>query len=340
MMRLTDEVASRFVRAALGHVGREWPNKLDHVMADAQDVQSPRALHPIFFGSFDWHSCVHGYWLLARLYRRFPQLAGHQEIRALFDERLTAANVAVEVAYLARPQSRGFERPYGWAWALMFAGELAQHETTQGRGWSALLQPFADAFVQRFETWLPVATYPVRAGVHSNTAFAILLALDYARVTGNVHFAALLGEKANGWYGSDINCQAWEPSGDDFLSSALVEAACMRSTMVREAFAPWLARFLPQLSAGEPATLFAPAFVSDRSDGKIAHIDGLNLSRAWCWRLIRDSVTDADAKARIERAISDHLESAMPHITGEYMGEHWLASFALLALDHPSTGSG
>ena len=208
MAKLTDETASRFARAALGHVGREWPNKLDHVIAGAEDVQGPRALHPIFFGSFDWHSCVHGYWLLARLYRRFPELAERTEIRTLFDDRLTAANVAAEVAYLARPHARGFERPYGWAWALMLSGELAQHGTLEGKGWSDLLQPFAGAFVQRFETWLPLATYPVRAGVHANSAFALLLALDYARVTGNVYFGSLLGEKARAWYRDDAACQA------------------------------------------------------------------------------------------------------------------------------------
>jgi len=334
MTKLTDETASRFARAALDHVGREWPNKLDHVIAGAEDVQRPRALHPIFFGSFDWHSCVHGYWLLARLYRRFPELTERTEIRTLFDDRLTAANVAAEVAYLARPQARGFERPYGWAWALMLSGELAQHGTPEGKGWSDLLQPFAGAFVQRFETWLPLATYPVRAGVHANTAFALLLALDYARVTGNVYFGSLLGEKARAWYGNDAACQAWEPSGDDFLSPALIEAACMRAIMGRKAFATWFVRFLPGLSAGEPATLFAPAFVSDRSDGKIAHLDGLNLSRAWCWRLVLDGANDPNAQRRMKQAISNHLESAMPHVTGDYMGEHWLASFALLALDH------
>ena len=334
MMKLTIDLASRFARAALGHLGREWPNKLDHVMAGPEDVQNPRTLHPVFFGSFDWHSCVHGYWLLARLYRRLPELPERTEIRALFDGRLTPANAAAEVAYLARPEARGFERPYGWAWALMLFSEVAQHETPEGREWSDVLRPFADAFVRRFETWLPLATYPVRAGVHANTAFAALLALDYARVTGDVYFGSSLAAKARGWYADDADCQAWEPSGDDFLSSALIEAACMRASLGREAFAPWLARFLSRLSVGEPPTLFAPAFVSDRSDGKIAHLDGLNLSRAWCWRLILDAVDNVDARRRIEQTISAHLDSAMPHITGDYMGEHWLATFALLALDH------
>jgi hypothetical protein len=330
---LTEQLASHFARTALGHVGREWPNKLDHVMTGPEDVAGPRALHPIFFGSFDWHSCVHGYWLLARLCRRFPLLPEALRIRDLFDAQLTEANIAAEVDYLARPSSRGFERPYGWAWALMLAGELARHESAEGRIWNNNFAPFAHAFVQRFEAWLPLANYPVRAGVHSNTAFAILLALEYAETVGNIGFAAPLREKAIAWYANDVDCQAWEPSGDDFLSSALIEAACMRALLGREAFAAWLARFLPWLSKGEPATLFAPASVSDRSDGKIAHLDGLNLSRAWCWRLIVDAVDDPVARARIDETITRHLDSALPHVTGDYMGEHWLATFALLALD-------
>jgi hypothetical protein len=334
MTELNTDLASRFATAALGHVGREWPNKLDHVMAAPDDVQTPRALHPVFFGSFDWHSCVHGYWLLARLCRRFPQLSETGAIHTLFGERLTAGSVAAEISYLARPESRGFERPYGWAWALMLAGELAQHQSVEGNRWSGELQPLAAAFVQRFENWLPLATYPVRAGVHANTAFALLLARDYARAVGNRAFGALLRDKAIGWYGNDADCQAWEPSGDDFLSPALIEAACMRSVLKADDFGRWLAKFLPRLSSGQPATLFSPARVSDRSDGKIAHLDGLNFSRAWCWRVILDGVDDADAKGRIEQAISIHLENALPHITGDYMGEHWLASFALLALDH------
>ncbi|HEX4077684.1 MAG TPA: DUF2891 domain-containing protein [Rhizomicrobium sp.] len=339
--QLMEQMASRFAQAALGHVGREWPNKLDHVMAGHEDVQPPRALHPIFFGSFDWHSCVHGYWLLARLYRRVPHLPGRKCIRALFDARLVPANIAAETAYLARAQSRGFERPYGWAWALMLAGELARHESAEGQIWSRNFAPLAGAFVERFESWLPLATYPIRAGVHTNTAFAVLLALDYAGASGNDNLAALLRGKALTWYSGDADCQAWEPCGDDFLSSALVEAACMRAALGRDAFAPWLMRFLPRLAQGEPAALFTPAFVSDRSDGKIAHLDGLNLSRAWCWRLILDAIDGAGPRARIEQTISHHLDSALPHVTGDYMGEHWLASFALLALDHtlPSPSS-
>jgi len=332
-IRLTEHLASHFAQTALGHVGREWPNKLDHVMAGPDDVLGPCALHPVFFGSFDWHSCVHGYWTLARLYRRFPRLDEAPHIRDLFDVQLTPAKIAAEVDYLARPTSRGFERPYGWAWALMLAGELARHESAEGKIWSAILAPLAHAFVQRFESWLPLASYPIRAGVHSNTAFAILLALDYAETVGGTGFAGLLREKALSWYANDAHCQAWEPGGDDFLSPALIEAACMREVLGREAFAAWFARFLPRLNDGEPATLFAPALVSDRSDGKIAHLDGLNLSRAWCWRLILDAIHDPNVRIRVEETVIRHIDTALPHVTGDYMGEHWLASFALLALD-------
>jgi hypothetical protein len=333
MHTLTPELASRFARAALGHVTREWPNKLDHVMAAPDDAQTPRVLHPIFFGSFDWHSCVHGHWLLARLYRRFPHLPEAADICALLDGQFTVEKVVGEVAYLSRPDSRGFERPYGWGWALMLAGELSRHASAEGQEWSNNLKPLAEAFVQRFESYLPLSTYPVRAGVHSNTAFALLLALDYAHATGNEAFAELCGRKLRGWYGGDADCQAWEPGQDEFLSPALIEAASMCFVLSREEFTRWFARFLPYAAGGAPPTLFHPATVSDRTDGKIAHLDGLNLSRAWCWRLIADALGEEGVRAQAERAIALHLASALDHVTGDYMGEHWLASFALLALD-------
>jgi hypothetical protein len=215
----------------------------------------------------------------------------------------------------------------------MLAGEVARHRSEEGRRWSREVAPLARAFERRFEAWLPLATYPVRAGTHANTAFALLLALDYARTIDNPSFATLCTEKAMQWYASDTDCQAWEPCGDDLLSSTLVEAACMRKVLGRDGFARWFTRFLPRLAQGEPAPLFSPAFVSDRSDGKIAHLDGLNLSRAWCWNLIVDAVADQDTRGRIKYAIDRHLDSALPHVTGDYMGEHWLASFALLAMD-------
>lgn len=333
-MKLTADLASHFARTALGHVTREWPNKMDHVLNGPDDVKGPRALHPIFYGSFDWHSCVHSYWLLARLMRRFPGLPEAGAIRALLDDQFTKEKVAGEVAYLARPSSRGFERPYGWAWALMLQGELAQHMSVEGKRWAATLKPFADAFVARFREFLPLATYPVRAGVHSNTAFALTLARDYADAVGDASFAVLCAETAKVWYEADSNCDVREPSQSDFLSPTLIEAACLRAMLPVSEFRGWFANYLPQAGVAEPAALFVPATVTDRSDGQIAHLDGLNLSRAWCWRLIVDGLAPDDPlRVHAEAAIDVHLKSALPHVAGDYMGEHWLASFALLALD-------
>jgi hypothetical protein len=276
---------------------------------------------------------VHGYWLLARLYRRCPGIAETDTIRALFDDALTAAKVEAERAYLDRPGARGFERPYGWAWLLMLAGELARHETPEGRVWAAALTPLANAFAQRFRDYLPKATYPVRAGVHSNTAFALTLAIDYADAVGDPALRRLLADKAAAWYRDDIDCQAWEPSGDDFLSSALIEAECMRRALPSDDFPAWFARFLPRVAESQPATLFAPATVSDRADGKIAHLDGVNLSRAWCWRSIASALPAGPVRDSAFAAAQPHLDASLPHVAGDYMGEHWLASFALLALE-------
>jgi hypothetical protein len=321
--------ASRFASAALGHVTREYPNKMDHVLAGPEDVLGPRALHPIFFGSFDWHSCVHGWWTLFTLLRLYPDMPEAARIRTLADELFTPENVAAETAYLDRPGSRGFERPYGWAWLLMLAAELERHESHH----ADTLRPLSRAFSQRFRDFLPLAGYPVRVGTHYNTAFALRLTLDYAEVAGDAALADQCRERASLWHAADRDCQAWEPSQDEFLSPALMEAALMRRVMAPGAFADWFDAYLPRLSGREPATLFLPASVSDRSDGKIAHLDGLNLSRAWCWREIAAALPSGDPRGPIAlQAAEDHLDAALPHVTGDYMGEHWLASFALLAL--------
>ncbi len=327
---LAQSTASRFAKIALGHIAREYPNKLDHVLAGDADARTPRDLHPIFFGSFDWHSCVHGYWLLATLLRARPEMAEAETIIALFDDAFIEEKVTAEIAYLARPESRGFERPYGWAWSLMLQAELMRH---RDRPWAARHAPLARMFVERFEAFLPLADYPVRAGVHTNTAFALVLASEYADMTGNAVFRQLLTTKAMIWYGQDAACQAWEPSGDDFLSPALIEAEAMRRLLPRETFEIWFVRFLPDLAARQPVTLFTPARVSDRTDGKIAHLDGLNLSRAWCWRTLAGALPELDpAKPLVINAAMAHLSAAVPHVAGDYMGEHWLATFAMLAL--------
>jgi hypothetical protein len=310
---------------ALSHVVREYPCKLDHVIGGPHDLRSPRELHPLFYGSFDWHSNVHAYWLLASLYRTRPDLPQRDEIRALFNVQITATKVQGELAYLREPFRNTFERPYGWAWLLMLAAELKRHD----EGWSSTLQPLADSFVDRFREWLGKASYPSRAGAHSNTAFAIALALEYE----DEPLRSLLRHKALEWYSLDVDCQAWEPGGDDFLSPALIEAECMRRAMPEGEWRVWFDKFLPGVHERRPATLFQPATVTDRTDGKIAHLDGLNLTRAWCWRSVASSFREDDPRRGIAlESAAKHLEASLPQVAGDYMGEHWLATFALLAL--------
>jgi hypothetical protein len=330
---LTPELASRFARLALSHITREYPNGIQHVLSGPADVRRPRDLHPIFFGSFDWHSCVHTYWLLATLLRSFPEMREAAKIEELFGRQLTPAKIRAEVRYLGQPLSATFERPYGWAWLLMLWAELGRHSGNNGERWSDALAPLAAAFSQRFLDFLPKATYPTRVGTHFNSAFAIALALEYAEVASNDKLRKALEKKALAWYAKDSDCQAWEPSGDDFLSSALMEAECMHRVLGASDFSTWLDRFLPRLAVREPATLFTPAIVTDRTDGKIAHLDGLNLSRAWCWRSIAATWPISDARRVVAlEAAEMHLAASLPHVAGDYMGAHWLATFALLAL--------
>lgn len=332
MTQIDAALASRFAATALGHVTREYPNHVMHVLTGPQDARTPRDMHPIFFGSFDWHSCVHGWWTLFTLYRLHPDMAEAPAIRALADELFTVENIAGEAAYLARPEARGFERPYGWAWLLMLSAELERHDTEEGRRWADTLRPLAQVFADRFKAFLPLADYPVRVGTHYNTAFALRLTLDYADAH-DADLAVACRDAAVRWHAQDRDCQAWEPSQDEFLSPALMEAALMRRVLPAPDYQTWFDAFLPGLSKGQPATLLSPARVSDRTDGKIAHLDGLNLSRGWCWREIIASLPEADPRRAVgERAATVHLNAALPHVTGDYMGEHWLASFALLAL--------
>jgi hypothetical protein len=327
-VRLTAALAARFAAIALGHVTREYPHKLDHVLDNDAGAVPPRILHPVFFGSFDWHSCVHGWWLLLRLRALYPELAA--SIDPLADATFTPAKLAVECAYLDRASSGGFERPYGWAWLLALHGQAAMTP------WGAALTPLAEKFAARFKAYMPKASYPVRTGSHANTAFAAVLAYDWA-MDHDPALAAQLAGRVTGWYGDDTAAQAWEPDGDAFLSPTLVEALAMARMQPPPAFRAWFDRFLPDAAAGEPATLFVPVTPSDRSDGKIAHLDGLNFSRAWCWRELA-AVLPADHRVagRALAAADAHLAASLDHVAGDYAGEHWLATFALLAL----TGAG
>jgi len=328
-------LAARFADTALANVAREYPHKLDHVMEGDADVRPPRALHPAFHGSYDWHSCVHMHWLLAHVRRRSPSLPQRGAIDAVLDRHFAPDAIAAECAYLAQPTAKSFERTYGWAWLLKLACEIALTDDDRARHWSTNLAPLAQAFVARYLDYLPRANYPIRYGIHANSAFGLAFALDYARQADAAALEALCTAKAREWYGDDRGAPAaWEPSGADFLSPVLIEAELMRRVLPAPEFAGWLAAFLPGLARREPATLFAPAAVGDRTDPQIVHLDGLNLSRAWCFVGIAASLPAGDARVAVLRdAAAGHLAAGLAGLEhADYLGSHWLASFAALAL--------
>lgn len=334
-LSLSREQASHFARLALRCVKKEYPNKPDHVMNEAADVQSPRALHPAFHGCFDWHSSVHGHWMLVRLLRLFPDLPEAGEVRAALNENLTRENLLAETAYLDRPNRQSFERTYGWAWLLKLAEELHRWDDPDGGRWSRSLQPLADALVTRYISFLPKQTYPIRTGVHPNTAFGLAFALDYAREVRHQPLIELISERSLTYFAKDVAYPAaWEPGGEDFFSPGLMEADLVQRVMKPAEFQRWFHRFLPGISAGRPAGLLHPAIVTDRSDPKLVHLDGLNLSRAWCMRSIAAVLPSTDPARRIlSDAATRHARDALAHVaSGDYAGEHWLASFAVYML--------
>ncbi len=326
MMQLDEILARRFARTALGHVGQEYPNKLDHVLAGPGDAQTPRDLHPVFYGSFDWHSCVHSWWTLLTLHRLFPDMPEAAQIDALAQQTFTADKLAAELAYAQRPESRGFERPYGWAWLLYLHLEASRHAD---REWSARLEPLARHFADGFRDYLGKLTYPITTGTHFNSAFALTLALGWAgafdpelRETGNAY--------ARGKFGQLTEYRGWEPGGDEFLSPVLSVALLMTKVLPEDEFADWFDRVLPE--GGWLETSCQPVSVSDPTDGKMAHLDGLNFSRAWALRSIASRLSPEPHAKGLRKLADDHFAASLHAVDGDYMGSHWLASFALLAL--------
>ena len=335
VMFLTRQTASHFSKLALQCLHREYPNKLDHVMNDENEVQSPRALHPAFYGCYDWHSAVHGHWMLVRLLKLFPDMLEAKEIRAAINDNLSVGNIQTEVAYLHQPSRKSFERMYGWAWLLKLAEELHGWDDGDGKRWSKNLEPLAQAIVARYMDFLPRQTYPIRTGVHPNTAFGLAFGLDYARTVGNKELEELIIERSLTYYSKDVGCPAgWEPGGEDFFSPCLLEADLMKRILEPEKFRNWFHRFMPTLVAGELKNLLEPAVVGDRSDPKIVHLDGLNLSRAWCMRGIASAFPKDDPVRKIlAESAQEHAADALAHVaSGDYVGEHWLASFAVYLL--------
>jgi len=332
---LTRQQASAFARLALAGLSKEYPNKPEHVMAAPSDVKSPRILHPVFYGSYDWHSSVHGHWMLVRLLRVFPDLPESKEIRSVLGGHLTADAVKAEADYFARKESKPFERPYGWAWLLKLAEELNGWDDSDAKTWSKNLRPLVDAVIARYLEFFPKQTYPIRTGVHPNTAFGLSFAHDYALAAGETALKQLVEERARTYFGQDTDAPArWEPGGADFFSPTLTEADLMRRVLPPTEFRGWLGRFLPGAAKGEPQSLFTPAIVTDRTDPQLVHLDGLNLSRAWAMRSIASALPERDpARAKLLASSDRHAEAALAHVaSGDYAGEHWLASFAVYLL--------
>lgn len=333
---LSAETAQRFADLALACVHKEYPNKIAHAMNSDADVEPPRKLTPAFYGCYDWHSSVHGHWLLVRLARTFSDATFAPQARAALEQSLTKENIAEEVVYLNADGRASFERPYGLAWLLQLGLELREWDRAEPNGLpgrlSANLQPLEQAALGRLETWLPKLSHPVRIGEHDQTAFALGLMIDYARGTNNEEFLKLTQERARAFFQPDRNCPlAYEPSGEDFLSPCLAEADVMRRVLAPKEFAVWLTQFLPQTPRdGSPGWL-QPEKVTDPADPKLGHINGLNLSRAWMLEGIASGLPQNDKRlASLQSAASAHATAGLAAVSGKYyMGGHWLGSFAV-----------
>ncbi len=326
---LTLEQANRLAELPLRCMEKEYPNKLSQTLSSDQDLDSHKALHPAFYGCFDWHSAVHGHWMLVRLLKTFPDLENREEILSKLQSHLSAKNLNMELAYFMRESERSFERPYGWAWLLKLAEELHTWDNPTARELEENLKPLTEYIVFKYIDFLPRLHYPVRVGEHSNTAFGMSFAYDYATTVESNELKALLEDQARRLYLKDKNAPIdWEPSGYDFLSPSLQEADLMRKVLPEMEFAEWLQEFLPQLS--DPDYQLKPGFVGDRTDGKLVHLDGVNFSRAWC---LYDIAKSNNNYSHLRNIANAHIAYSLPNIAdGDYMGDHWLASFAIYAL--------
>ena len=324
--------AERFAKLALDCVHKEYPNKISHTMNSDADVAPPRSLTPAFFGCYDWHSSVHGHWLLARLARTFPEAAFAAPAREALGKSLTVEHITAEAAYLRGAGRASFERPYGLAWLLQLIAELREWDDPQAREMLANLRPLEEATLERLNKWLPKLSHPIRIGEHAQTAFALGLMLDYAGSTGNKPFEKLLIEKARRFYMADKNAPlSYEPGGEDFLSPVLGEADVMRRILPPAEFAKWLKQFLPQLPMTASGDWLPVAVSPDPSDPKLAHLDGLNLSRAWMLEGIVSGLPPNDSRRPALLAGAEaHRRAGLAAVTGEhYEGGHWLGSFAV-----------
>ncbi|WP_410795908.1 DUF2891 domain-containing protein [Parvularcula sp. LCG005] len=339
-----DHVEDRFARLALTCVHKEYPNKISHVLSSTEDAQAPSSLYPAFYGCFDWHSSVHGHWLLVRLLKAEPDGPYAELIREALATSFTAENIAGETAYFATEGRASFERPYGTAWFLQLIAELDEWDDPQGMEWRETLRPLEAVIVAKTSDWLPKLAYPIRLGTHNQTAFAFGLMIDYVRTTGNEAFEALLTDKVLAFHLEDRNCPlAYEPSGEDFLSPCLHEADLMRRVLPSDQFAEWLSGFLPTIPTTGSGDWLAPGIVEDPTDGKLVHLDGVNLSRAWALEGIAAALPADDARrASLLASAALHRETSIKAVSDvHYAGSHWLGSFATyLTTKRGITGAG
>jgi len=329
-LNLTSDGASHFARLALDCIHKEYPNKLNQVLQGDEFLLSPTALHPAFYGCFDWHSSVHGHWMLVKLLKEFPDIVEREQIVAGLRKSLSQQNIAGEVSYFD-DESGSWERTYGWAWLLQLAMELEEWAHPLGQELGTNLKPLTVLIRDKYIEFLPRQEYPIRTGVHPNTAFGLSFALDYARAAEDAELVISVSDAALRYYANDKDCPlSWEPSGEDFLSPCFEEAALMARVLPRSEYSSWLDDFLPGLSQ---ATALVPANVSDRSDPKIVHLDGLNLSRAWNLYVMAPHIEDAETRSQFRTWAGQHLAASLPHVASEhYEGSHWLGSFAVYAL--------
>ena len=325
-------LAERFARLALACVHQEYPNKVAHVMSSDADARPPRELTPAFYGCYDWHSSVHGHWLLARVARQMPEAPFAVEARRALARSLTPENIAAEVRYLEGKGRVSFERPYGLAWLLQLAAELREWSSPEARSWAAALAPLEKASAERFRDWLPKLTRPIRIGEHSQSAFSLGLVLGWARVAGDQETEALVVSRSRDFYGADRGCPlAYEPSGEDFFSPCLGEADLMRRVLPPAEFARWLSAFLPDLPRDGASGWLEPGIVTDPTDPKLAHLDGLNLSRAWMLEGVASALPEGDPRlAGLRATAAVHREKGLAAVTSaHYEGGHWLGTFAV-----------
>ncbi|MEL7130130.1 MAG: DUF2891 domain-containing protein [Pseudomonadota bacterium] len=321
----------RFATLALDCIHREYPNKISHVMQSSSDVKPPSELTPTFYGCFDWHSSVHGHWLLVRLLNTAPGSVLAESVRAALDKSFTASKLATELDYYVSEGRASFERPYGIAWYLQLVLELEESTDPQLKAWRETLRPLEAAIVEQIKNWLPKLSYPIRLGTHNQTAFAFGLMIDYARGVGDQSLESALVNKTIAFHSADANCPlAYEPSGEDFLSPCLMEADLMRRVLSETEFSAWLDDFLPQIPVTGLADWLEPGIVLDASDGKLVHLDGVNLSRAWALEGIASALPESDPRiASLMAASQLHRDTGIAAVSDEhYSGSHWLASFA------------